>query len=91
MAGQRHFFSDALRREQIDGLELVLAILKVLHIDPALARQGFEAIVQAAHAHTQLISQFALGEVWVFLQDAHHPEISVFLNLGLSTGHGVTL
>jgi hypothetical protein len=30
-----------------------------------------------------------VGLGWVFLQYAHEPEICVFLNLGLSTGHEV--
>ena len=29
--------------------------------------------------HLVHLGQFALGEIWVFLQDTHHPEISVFL------------
>jgi len=72
-------------------LELVFAVLKVLHLDPALVHQGFEAVVQTTDTHTQLFSQLALGEVWVLLQNAHDPEIGVFLNLGLSACHDVAL
>ena len=33
--------------------------------------------------------QFALGEVWVLLQGAHHPKVSVFLEFGLATWHRI--
>ena len=68
-------------------LELVFAFLKVAHLDKTLIDQGLEAIVEPADTHAELVSQFALGKVWVVLQDAHDPEMRVFLDLGLAGGH----
>jgi hypothetical protein len=72
--GQGHFFCNAHGREQIHVLELVLAAGEVLHLHQALVDEGVEAVAQPAHAHAQLLSQLALGQVWVFLQDAHDPK-----------------
>ena len=83
--------STLLTESMIWLFELVFAVLEVLHLHPTHVHQGFEAVVQTTDAHTQLFSQLSLGEVWVLLQDAHHPEIGVFLNLGLSACHDVAL
>ncbi len=53
-----------------------------MHLHKALVDEGVEAIVQAANAHSQLFSQFALGQVGGFLQDAHDPKMGVFLDFG---------
>ena len=75
--------------EHIDVAKLVLGCGEVFHLHQALFRQRLQAVVQAAHAHTQPLCQFTLREVWVLLQDAHHPEIRVFLKFGLATCHKV--
>ena len=80
-AGQRHFFGNALGREQVDVLELVLAFLEVRHLDKALVDEGVEAKVQAAHAYAKPACQLALGEVGVVLQEAHDPEVGLFLDV----------
>ncbi len=87
--GQRRLLGNAFGREQVDVLELILAVQKVLHLHKALVDQGVEAVVQATHAHAEVIGQLALGEIGVFLQDAHDPEMGVFLDLGLAAGHGL--
>ena len=74
-----HPVSRPLYAGQINIFEFVFALVEVLHLHPALVHQGFEAIIEPTHADAQFFCQFALREVGVFLQDAHHPEISVFL------------
>ncbi len=69
--------------EDVDVAEFVFRLAEVLHLDPAFVDQGFEAVVQAAHAHAQLMVQFG-----VCLQQAHDPKGGVFLGLG---GHGARL
>jgi hypothetical protein len=54
----------------------------------SLFHQRFEAVIQPSNDNTQLLSEFALIEIWVFLQDAHYSEIGVFLKLGLAAAHG---
>ena len=75
--GQRYFFCNAHGREQIHVLELVLAAREVLHLHKSHVDEVVEAVVQAAHAHAQLLSQLALGQVGVSLQDAHEPKMGV--------------
>ena len=87
MAGEHDPLGNALGGEQVDVLELVFAFLEVAHLDKTLINQGLEAIVEPADAHPELVGQLALGEVWVVLQDAHDPEMRVFLDLGLAGGH----
>ena len=86
-AGQCHFFGNALGGEEVDALELVLAFLEVRHLDKALVDEGVEAKVQAAHAYAKLAGQLALGEIRVVLQEAHDPEMGLFLDLGWAAGH----
>ncbi len=86
-AGQCHLFGNTLGREQVDILELVFALLEVAHLHKALVDEGVEAVVQPTHAHAEHLGQLALGQVRVILQDAHDPEMGVFLDLGLSAGH----
>ena len=88
--GQGYFLCNAHGREQINVLELVLAVREVLHFHQALVDEGIEAVVQAAHALAQLLSQFALGQVGVFLQDAQDPKKSVLLDLGLTACYWVS-
>jgi hypothetical protein len=85
--GQCQPLSNALRGEQVHVLELVLALVKISHLHKALVYQGVEAVVQATHTHAELVSQLSQGEVRIFLQDAHDPEMGVFLDLGLAAGH----
>ncbi len=59
-----------------------------MHLHQALVDEGIQAVVQAAHAQAQLLSQLALGQVGVLLQDAHDPKMGVFLDLGLTACHG---
>ena len=77
--GNSGFFGQASWGEHVDIAELVLGISKVFHFYQTLFHQRFQAIIQTAHADIQFHGQFALGEVRVFLQDAHDPEICVFL------------
>ncbi len=65
---------------KIKYLSAAAALLLIAH--PVLAQQNWPA-----HAHAQLVGQLALGQVWVVLQDAHDPKMSVFLDLNLSAGH----
>ena len=78
-------------REHIDIAKLVLRLAEVVHLDPALVDQGFQAIVQPAGAQTQALRNFALGHVGVVLQQAQHPKVSVFLQLRAAAGHGWVL
>ena len=87
LTGQRHLFGNALGGEQVDVLELVLALLEVAHLHEALFDEGVQAIVQATHAHAKRLGQLSLGQVWVVLQDAHDPKVRFFLELGLGVGH----
>jgi hypothetical protein len=88
LTGQHHFLGNALRREQIYVLELVLAFAKVRHLHKTLVDEGIETVIQATHAHAENFGQFTLGQIRVGLQDTHDPEIGVFLDLGLAAGHG---
>ena len=85
VAGESGFFGHAGGGEDVDVAEFVFRLAEVLHLDPAFVDQGFQAVVQAAHAHAQLLGQLALGQVGVGLQQAHDSKSGVFLGLG---GHG---
>ena len=85
--GQSDLFHDALRSQHIYIAKLVFRLAEVLHLDPAFVDQGVEAVVQAAGADTQALSDVALGQVGVFLQHAQDPEIGVFLKLRAAAGH----
>ncbi len=87
--GDGRFFCHTGWGEHIDVAKLVLGSGEVFHLHHAFFHQRLEAVIQPAHADTQFLGQFTLGEVWVFLQDAHHPEISVFLEFGLATCHKI--
>jgi len=89
-AGQRDLFGNALGGEQVNVLELVLAFGKVRHLHKALVDESVEAVVQPPHAHAEHVGQLALGQVGVVLQDAHDPEMGVFLDLGLAVGHSLS-
>ena len=86
-AGKRCLFSDSARSQYIHIAEFVLGIGEVLHLHQALLHQRLQAVVQPPHADTQLLGQFALSQVWVLLQDAHNPEIRVFLQPSLTARH----
>mgnify|MGYP006866442637 CR=1 FL=1 len=75
--------------EHINIAKLVLRGGEVFHLHQAFFHQRFQAVIQPADADTQFFGELALSEVWVFLQDAHHPEISVFLEFGLAAGHEI--
>lgn len=47
-------------------------------------------LIESPHAHAELVGQLALGQVRVVLQDAHDPEMGVFLDLGLAAGHSLS-
>lgn len=87
--GDGCFFSHTGWSEHIDVAKFVLGRSEVFHLHHAFFHQRFQAVIQPAHADTQFLGQFTLGEVGVFLQDAHHPEISVFLEFGLATCHKI--
>lgn len=80
-------FTNARRREQVAIREFVMAANEVLHLHVAFVHQGFEAVVEPPYADAQLLSELALGEVGVGLQQAHDSVCGVFLQLGLATGH----
>lgn len=86
--GHGHLLCNSCRGQNVDILELVMAVLKVIQLDQALVHQRLQAVVQPAQAHAKPLRQVALAEVGAFLQDAHDPEGGVFLNLGLAAGHG---
>ena len=48
--GHYYFFCHALGREQVYILELVFAARKVLHLHKTFVHEGFEAVVETAHA-----------------------------------------
>lgn len=73
--------------EQVVLLEFVLAFGEVRHLHKALVDEGVEAVVQPTHVHAELVGQLTLGQVRVVLQDAHDPEVGVFLDLGFAAGH----
>lgn len=74
-------------REHIDVAKLVLGLAEVLYLDPALTYQCSQAVIHPTGTQPQAIRNFALGEVWVFLQQAQHPEVGVFLELRAARGH----
>lgn len=80
------FFSHAAGRDNVDVAKLVFGVAEVLHFHQAFGDECFEAVVQPAYANAELHGQLPLGEVWVVLQDAHDPEVRVFLGFGLSAG-----
>ncbi len=86
-ASEQSFFGNALRREHIDVAELVFALAKVLHLDPAFVDEGFETVVEAAGTDAQLFGDLALRHVGVALQHAQHPKSGVFLQLRAAAGH----
>ncbi len=51
--------------DNLVGLGFLDDAREVLHLHKALVDEGVEAVVQAAHAHAELVSQLALGEVGV--------------------------
>lgn len=63
------------------------AVTNVLRFG-TLIHQCSQAVIQPAETDTYFLSQFALSEVGVFLQDAHDPKMGVFLDLGLTACHG---
>ena len=81
------FFCHTAWCEHIHVAELVFGIGEVLHLHKAFVGEGLEAVIEPAHADAQFLSQLALGEVGVVLQDAHDPEVGVYLQLGLAAGH----
>ena len=87
-AGERCLLHDACWCEQVGITKLVFVIAEVLNFDPAFVDQGFEAVVQTANTHAKFFSQFTLRDVGAFVQDMHHPEVGVFLLVGLAAGHG---
>ena len=58
-----------------------------MNFDPAFFDQGFEAVVQTAHAHPKFFSQLTLSDLGSDVQDAHDPEVSVLLLVGLAASH----
>jgi hypothetical protein len=87
-AGQRCLLNDACWGKQIGITKLVFVVAEVMNFDPAFINQGFEAIIQTAHAHAKSLSQLTLRDVGSVVQDTHHPEVGVFLLVGLAAGHG---
>lgn len=81
------FFRDAVWREHIDVVKLVLALAEVLHLDPTLVDQCLQAVVQATRADAEFFGNLALGHVRVVFQHPQDMEVGVFLNLGLAGGH----
>ena len=53
--GQRHLLGNALGGEQVDVLELVLALLEVAHLHKAFIDEGVEAVVQPGNGAVQEI------------------------------------
>ena len=87
--GNGCFFCHASWGERIDVVKLILGCGEVFHLQQAFFHQRLQAVIKPAHVGTQILGLFVLGEDWVFLQDAHQPEISVFLNFGLATCHKI--
>lgn len=86
-AGERQLLTETLWCQHIDIAKLVLGLAEVVYLDPALVDQGLQTVVETTCAQTQLLSDFTLGHVWVVLQQAQHPKVSVFLELRAATGH----
>ncbi len=87
-ASKRRLLHDACWGKQIGITKFVFVVAEVLNFDPAFVDQGFEAVIQTANAYAQFFSQLTLRDVRAFVQDVHHPEVGVFLLVGLATGHG---
>ncbi len=84
-AGERCLLHDACRSEQVGITQFVFVVAKVLNFDPPFATQGFEAVVQPAQTHAKFFSQVTLRDVGAVVQDAHDPEVIIFLLVGLAT------
>ena len=85
--GQGGFFGQACGGEHVDVAEFVFGVGEIFHFHQAFVHQGLEAVVEPPYADAQLLSQLALGEVGVGLQQAHDSVRGVFLQLGLAAGH----
>lgn len=73
-ASEQSPFAYALRREHVDLTKPVLALAKVLQLDPALVEQRLEP----AGNDTQLFGDLAMGHVGVALQHAHTLKVVSF-------------
>ncbi len=78
---------DACRSEKVGITQLVCFAAEALDFDPAFVNQGFKAIVQTPNTQAKFFSQLTLRDVGAVVQDAHDPEVGVFLLVGLAAGH----
>ena len=63
---------------------MLAVVTEVLDFDPAFVDQGFEAVIQTAHTHSNFFSQLSLRYVGAVVQNAHDPVVIVFLLVGLA-------
>jgi len=71
--------ADALRGEHVNVAKFVFRLTEVLHLDPALLDQGFEAVVHSTGTHAQGFGYLALRDVGIRLQQTHDAKGGVFL------------
>lgn len=82
-AGELELGGGAFRGEQIEVAQLVVAAPEVVGFEVAFFQQGLDEEVGLAQADTELLGQFALGDVGVPLDGLEDAEMGLFFG-----GHG---
>ncbi len=76
---QLGFFSHRGWREQISIAQLVLALDKVLHLDPTLFHQSLKTEVDTAQSNTQILGQRTLTDLRRLMQTAQDFKLDFLL------------
>ena len=66
----------------------MLALAKVMHLDPALFHQGLKTEIDAAKTDPQLLGQDSLAEIGTLPQTAQDFELDFLLETSESLGGG---
>ncbi len=76
-----HLRLDALRGKKIQVSTLAGAIFEISRLDQTFFYQRFEAIVRFAKAHAQILGEFPLADLRVFLQITEELKVDFLVDL----------